>query len=266
MQGWGGWRSHSIGNGAPDQIWTGRSFLVFPPYRKLERGHYDEALPLSSALGVLGGSGMTAWGTMTKFLDVRPGNVVLVSGASGCVGSLVGQLAKRAGAARVVATTSSPSKEQYLRGLGFDEVLVYRHGDSFEQVRAALREAAPDGVDRYFDNLGGAITDAAFTMLNIDGKVAVCWQWGHQIASDDVGPRLLPMIMYPRATIRGIYAMEWFTADNWAALREELGGLIRSGEIRSDQTVFHGIDAIPEAYRSLYRNDSGNRGKVLVEL
>lgn len=264
VQGWGGWRSHSIGTGAPDQMWTGRFPLAFPSFRRLDPRHYDEVLPPSSALGVLGGSGMTAWATTTKFLDVRPGNVVLVSGASGCVGSLVGQLAKRAGA-RVVGTTSSPSKEDHLRGLGFDEVVVYRHGDPFEQARSALRAAAPDGIDRYFDNLGGAITDAVFTMLKIDSRVAVCWQWGHQIAGEDVGPRLLPRIMYPRATIRGVYALEWFTDENWAALREELGGLVRGGEIRCDHTTYHGIDSVPDAYRSLYRNDSGNLGKVLVE-
>ncbi|MFR9727970.1 zinc-binding dehydrogenase [Saccharopolyspora sp. MS10] len=265
VQGWGGWRSHVISTGVGGVVFSSQFSLEVPAYRRLDPAHYDEVLPLSSALGVLGGPGMAAWGTVTKFLDVRPGDTVLISGASGSVGALVGQLARRAGA-RVVGTTASPEKVPHLRELGFDEVVVYRHGTPVEQIRAELAAAAPDGVDRYFDNLGGAITDAAFTLLAVGSRVAVCWQWSYQVGGEEHGPRLLPFLMYPRATVRGIYSLEWYTEENWDALRAELAPLVRSGELRHDETVYRGIDAIPDAYRSLYHRSADNRGKVLVEL
>ncbi|MCA1185029.1 MULTISPECIES: NADP-dependent oxidoreductase [unclassified Saccharopolyspora] len=265
VQGWGGWRSHVISTGAGGTVFRSAFPLQVPGFRRLDQAHHDEALPLSSALGVFGGPGMAAWGTVTKFLDVRPGDTVLVSGASGGVGALVGQLAGLAGA-RVVGTTTSPEKVPYLRGLGFDEVVVYRDGTPAEQVRVELATAAPDGIDRYFDNLGGAITDAAFTLLTVGSRVAICWQWAHQVGGEETGPRLLPLLMYPRTTVRGIYSLEWHTEQEWAALRADLGPLVRSGRLRHDQTTYHGIDAIPDAYDSLYRGSAGNRGKVLVEL
>ncbi|MFJ6217076.1 MDR family NADP-dependent oxidoreductase [Streptomyces sp. NPDC092296] len=265
VQGFGGWRSHVISNGRPALWQTGTFPMVFPAYRKLDRAHYDDALPLSTALSVMGGPGMTAWGAMTKFLTVRPGDTVVVSGASGSVGTLVGQLAKRAGA-RVVGTTGSPRKAEYLIGLGFDQIVDYRQGDDADAVADALRKAAPDGVDKYFDSLGGAITDAVFTMLNVGSQVAVCWQFASQVGSDHVGPRLLPYIMFPRATIRGIFSLEWFTPENWAALHRDLGDLVRTGEVAYHHTVHQGFDAIPAAYQSLYTDRDASRGKVLVEL
>jgi NADPH-dependent curcumin reductase CurA len=265
VQGFGGWRSHLIGTGAPALWQTGTFPMVFPAYRKLNPQHYDDTLPISTALSVLGGPGMTAWGTLNKFMTIKSGDTVMISGASGSIGTLVGQLAKRAGA-RVVGTTGSPEKAKYLIDLGFDEVIDYKQGDDAVQVRDALRKALPDGIDKYFDSLGGTVTDVAFSMLNINSQVAVCWQWATQVGQDYVGPRLLPYIMFPRATIRGIFALEWFTEQNWNALHDELGGMIRSGEIHYNQTVHRGFDSLPNAYQSLYVNREANRGKVLVEL
>ncbi|APU15625.1 MULTISPECIES: MDR family NADP-dependent oxidoreductase [Actinoalloteichus] len=265
VQGFGGWRSHVVSNGTPALWQTGTFPMVFPSYRRLDPADYDERLPISTALSIMGGPGMTAWGTLTKFMTIRDGDTVLISGASGALGSLVGQLAMRAGA-RVIGTTGSAAKAEYLIGLGFDTVVDYRQGDDADTVRAALSAAAPDGIDRYFDSLGGTITDVAFTMLNIDSQVAVCWQWATQVGAEYVGPRLLPYIMFPRTTIRGIFSLEWFTEQNWAALHEEVGGLVRRGEIAYDQTIREGFDDIPDAYRSLYVDRDANRGKVLVKL
>jgi NADPH-dependent curcumin reductase CurA len=265
VQGFGGWRTHLVSTGEPWLWQTGTFPMVFPAFRRLHPEHYDTQLPLSTALGVLGGPGMTAWGTMTRFLEVRPGHTVLVSAATGSVGSLVGQLAKRAGA-RVIGTTSSPDKAPYLRELGFDEVIVYRHGDDADTVSSALQKAAPDGVDRYFDSLGGTLTDVVFSMLAVDSRVAVCWQWATQVARDHTGPRLLPYIMFPRTTVRGIFSMEWFSEENWDALHADLGGMVRRGEISYRQTVHRGFENIPAAYQSLYSDPAANRGKVLVEL
>ncbi|MET9516687.1 NADP-dependent oxidoreductase [Streptomyces sp. NPDC002994] len=265
VQGYGGWRSHLVGDGGPVVWRDGLLPMVFPAFRRLDLAHYDEALPLSSVLGVMGVAGLTAWGTMTKFLTVRPGDTVVISGASGSVGTLAGQLAKHAGA-RVVGTTGSPEKAEFLTGLGFDAVVLYRQGDEADAVREALAQAAPDGVDKYFDNMGGTVTDAVFTMLNVGSQVAVCWQWATQVGRETVGPRLLPHIMFPRTTIRGIFAQEWYDEEHLAALRTEVGGLIRRGDIAHHQTLHQGFDSIPGAYRSLYVNRAANRGKVLVAL
>ncbi|MFE5581843.1 MDR family NADP-dependent oxidoreductase [Kitasatospora sp. NPDC056531] len=265
VQGFGGWRTHVVSDGAPMLWQTGTFPMVFPAYRRLDRSDYDERLPVTTALGLLGGPGMTAWGTVEKFLDVRPGMTVVVSGASGAVGSVVGQLAKHRGA-RVVGTTATPAKGDWLRELGFDEVLHYRDGDDPERVAKELAGFAPGGVDRYFDSLGGTLTDVVFGMLAVDSRVAVCWQWGSQVGGEWAGPRLLPMIMFPRTTIRGVFSLEWFTEENWAALRRDLGALVRSGDLRYRQTVHQGFDGIPAAYRSLYEDRSASRGKVLVEL
>ncbi|MEU1086207.1 NADP-dependent oxidoreductase [Streptomyces sp. NPDC005576] len=265
VQGFGGWRSHLVSNGT-EALWqTGTFPMVFPAYRRLDPSWFDDALPLATALSSMGGPGMTAWGTLTHFLNAGPGDTLVISGASGAVGTLVGQLARLAGA-RVVGTTSSPRKAEYLTGLGFDAVVLYRQGDNVGSVRDALEWAAPGGVDRYFDNLGGAVTDAVFSLLNVNSRVAVCWQWATQVGRDTVGPRLLPYIMFPRTTVRGIFSLEWFTDENWRALHEELGGRVRRGEIVCDHTLHHGFDTIPAAYRSLYRDRSAHLGKVLVEL
>ncbi|MFJ4923684.1 MDR family NADP-dependent oxidoreductase [Streptomyces sp. NPDC088725] len=265
VQGYGGWRSHVIGDGGPT-VWRDGLFpMVFPAYRRLDPDDYDEVLPLSSVLSAMGAPGLTAWGTMTKFMTVHPGDTVVISGASGSVGTLAGQLAKRAGG-RVVGTTGSPGKAAHLTDLGFDAVVLYEQGDDADAVGAALAEAAPDGVDKYFDNMGGTVTDAVFRMLNVGSQVAICWQWATQVGKETVGPRLLPHIMFPRTTIRGIFAQEWFDEEHLTALKKELGGMIRRGEIAFHQTVHYGFDAIPKAYRSLYVNRETNRGKVLVEL
>ncbi|MEU7564043.1 NADP-dependent oxidoreductase [Streptomyces eurythermus] len=265
VQGFGGWRSHVVGTGAGWRWEHGEFPVPFPAYRRLDPSHYDEALPLSTALGVMGPPGLTAWGTLTRFFTVKPGDTFVISGASGSVGSLAGQLAKRSGA-RVIGTTSSPEKAGYLAGLGFDDVVHYQQGDAPEKVREALRAAAPDGIDKYFDNLGGAITDAVFSMLNVGSQVAVCWQWATQVAGDHVGPRLLPYIMFPRTTVRGIFAEEWYDQETLAAMHDELGGMVRRGEIAYHETIRRGFDSIPEAYRSLYEDRAANRGKVLVRL
>ncbi|WP_329488481.1 NADP-dependent oxidoreductase [Kitasatospora sp. NBC_01246] len=266
VQGFGGWRSHVVHNGV-EELWkTGVFPMLFPAYRRLDPARYDERLPLSTALGVMGAPGMTAWGTLTKFLEVRPGDTVVISGASGAIGTLVGQLARRAGAGRVVGTTASAGKAAYLKELGFDDVVLYDQADDAEKVRAALLLAAPDGVDRYFDNLGGSVTDAVFTMLNVDSRVAVCWQWATTVNGELTGPRLLPYIMFPRTTIRGIFAQEWFDEPQLTAMHADLGELVRRGEIRYHETVHKGFDEIPKAYRSLYVDREANRGKVLVEV
>ncbi|GAB2912436.1 MDR family NADP-dependent oxidoreductase [Streptomyces mayteni] len=265
VEGFGGWATHVVGDGRA-YVWQTEEFpFEVTPFRRLDPADYDAALPMSTALGVMGVPGLTAWGTMTKFFTVRPGDTVVVSGATGPIGSLVGQLAKLAGA-RVVGTTATPAKAEYLTDLGFDAVLHYTDGQDLGTVLDALQKAAPNGVDKYFDNLGGTFTDAVFTMLNRFSQVAVSWQWGSTVGGDRLGPRLLEHIMRPRTTIRGIYAQDWVNEQDLRALHDELGGMIRRGEITFRETIRHGFDNIPRAYQGLYLDRATNRGKLLVEL
>jgi len=265
VNGFGGWRSHVVTNG-DGWLWeTGTFPMVFPDYRKLDPSWFDDAVPLSTACGVMGGPGLTAWGIVALFLTIKPGDTVLISGATGTVGTIAAQLAKQQGA-RVVGTTGSPEKQQYLTSLGFDAVFEYRDGDDEETVRGRLEAAAPDGIDRYIDCMGGTITDVVFPMLNVYSQVAVCWQYATTVGQNYVGPRLLPYIMFPRTTIRGIFSIEWMTDENWQRLHDELGWQIRSGNVKFDETVWHGFDAVPKAYESLFVNRAANRGKVVVEI
>lgn len=271
VQGFGGWRTHVIGTGAPtrwDSTWHAQSTpLVFPGYRLLDPAQYDERLPLHTALSVLGGPGMTAWGAMRKILRVCPGDSVLISGATGAIGSVAGQLARLAGAGRLVGTTRSAAKADHLRDLGFDEVVVYRQGDPPDLLRERLAKAFPDGVDRYLDTIGGALTDEVFGMLAVGARIAVCAQFETQVGGDPHGPRLLPMLMRPQATVRGVFSLEWMEDPTcWVEMEAELGGLIRSGGLVHDHTMHEGFDAIPAAYASLFADTPDKRGKVLVRL
>lgn len=271
VQGFGGWRTHLVGTGEParwDSTWHAQDMpLVFPGHRLLDPAHYGDELPLYTALSVLGGPGMTAWGSMRKVLRVQPGDTVLVSGASGAIGSIAGQLARLAGAGRVVGTSRSADRADQLASLGYDDVVVYRPGDPAELVRDRLRAALPKGVDRYLDTVGGTLTDEVFGMLAIGARVAVCAQFESQVGGEPTGPRLLPMLMRPQATVRGVFSLEWMEDPAcWAELEADLGALVRTGQVVAEHTLHDGFDAIPAAYASLFDDGAGKRGKVLVRI
>lgn len=264
VEGFGGWRTHVINDGGMYQRKTAYGLFQKPPFRRLNPEHFDEVLPISTALSVMGNSGLTAWGTMSKVFNVKPGDCLLISGATGPVGTLLGQLAKRAGA-YVVGTTGSPAKADYLKSLGFDQVVHYNQGDGVDPTDA-LRQAAPNGIDKYYDNLGGSITNAVFTMLNRHSQVAVSWQWGTTVTGEGNSPRLLEQIIQPSTTVQGLWAQDWYSEENFNALHDEVGSLIRRGEIRYDQTEYQGFDNIPSSYQRLFSDRENIRGKVIVKL
>jgi NADPH-dependent curcumin reductase CurA len=267
VQGFGGWRTYLVSNGR-EALWqTGMFPMVFPKFRKLDASIFPNDFPLSAGLGALGGSGMAAWGTVTKILDIKPGNTVVISGASGSVGEIVGQLAKIKGAANVVGICGSDEKIAHLKSLGFDNGINYKQADTFEKMSEALAIAAPHGVDKYFDNIGGYTTDAVFMHLNVYSIVAICWQMALQTGSEPrIGPRMLDITMFNRVTIRGIFGLEWFDDANWNDLILELGGYMKSGKIKCNQTIHKGFDDIPKAYSSVFNGTQANRGKILVEV
>ena len=211
-------------------------------------------------LGVLGMPGRTAYFGLLEVGEPKPGDTVVVSGAAGAVGSVVGQIAKRTGC-RVVGFAGSDEKTGWLtENLGFDAAINYKATDDY---RAALDEAAPDGVDVYFDNVGGPITDAVFTRLNLDARVAVCGQIAHyNDESVPTGPRKLPQVIPVRAKIEGLLVGDFATRFGEAS--ERLGKWVASGALEHRETVVNGLENAPDAFLGLFSGD--NIGKQVVRV
>jgi NADPH-dependent curcumin reductase CurA len=214
--------------------------------------------PLSAYLGVLGVTGMTAWVGL-RLVDTKAGDRVFVSGAAGAVGGMAGQIAKARGH-RVIGSAGSPEKVAHLTDeLGFDAALNYRDGD----VRGQLAAAAPDGIDVYFDNVGGEHLEAALDVLNRNGRVAMCGAISQYNATEPVpGPRNLGNAVGKRLTLRGFIVSDH--GDRMRAFAEEVGGLLRAGQIKHRETVVEGLEHAPEAFIGLLRGE--NTGKMLVRL
>jgi len=211
-------------------------------------------------LGVLGMPERTAYFGLLEVGEPKPGDTVVVSGAAGAVGSVVGQIAKRNGC-RVVGFAGSDEKTAWLTDdLGFDAAINYKTTDDY---RAALDEAAPDGVDVYYDNVGGPITDAVFTQLNLDARVAVCGQIAHYNDEEvPTGPRKLPGLIPVRARVQGLLVGDFATRFGEAS--ERLGRWVASGELQHRETVVEGLENAPDAFLGLFSGD--NIGKQVVRV
>ena len=215
---------------------------------------------LPAYLGVLGMPGRTAYFGLLDVGEPKPGDTVVVSGAAGAVGSVVGQIAKRNGC-RVVGFAGSDEKTAWLTDdLGFDAAINYKDVDDY---REALDDAAPDGVDVYFDNVGGPITDAVFTKLNVDARVAVCGQIAHyNDESVPTGPRKLPQLIAARAKVEGLLVGDYVTRFEEAS--ERLGQWVAAGELGHRETVVEGLEDAPDAFLGLFSGD--NIGKQVVRV
>jgi len=211
-------------------------------------------------LGVLGMPGRTAYFGLLEVGDPSPGETVVVSGAAGAVGSVVGQIAKVNGC-RVVGFAGTDEKTTWLtEELGFDAAINYKSTDGYQ---AALADAAPGGVDVYFDNVGGPITDAVFTQLNLDARVAVCGQIAHY--NDETvptGPRKLPQLIAPRATVQGLLVGDF--ANRFGVATEQLSEWVASGDLSHRETIVEGLSNAPDAFLGLFSGD--NIGKQVVQV
>jgi hypothetical protein len=213
--------------------------------------------PAPAYLGVLGLTGFTAWVGLLEIAGLRPGETVFVSGAAGAVGSVAGQVAKLRGAARVVGSAGSPAKLARLRELGFDAGFDYHR----VPVRDRLKEAAPEGIDIYFDNVGGGQLEAAIGALNPFGRVALCGSISAYNATEPPpGPGNLALAIGKQLTLRG------FIVTSYGHLRDrfeaEMAGWLREGKIRYDETVVDGLEHAVEAFLGMLRGE--NTGKMLV--
>ncbi|MFF8812730.1 NADP-dependent oxidoreductase [Streptomyces pactum] len=216
--------------------------------------------PAPAWLGVLGTPGLTAWAGLTEIAPVRPGDVVLVSAAAGAVGSVAGQLARRLGAGTVIGSAGGTWKARRLvERYRFDAAIDHRAGD----LAARLAEAAPEGVDVYFDNVGGDHLEAALAAMNPGGRIALCGAISVYNATEPPpGPSNLPLAITKRLTLRGMHVgdHEHLAADYVRRAADWL----RDGTLIADETVTDGIGGAVDAFLAMMRGDTV--GKTLVRL
>jgi NADPH-dependent curcumin reductase CurA len=234
-----GWREHFLANA--NEV------------RRVER-----IAPLTAYLGVLGVPGMTAWVGL-NLVDVRAGDRVFVSAAAGAVGSIAGQLAKLRGC-RVVGSAGSGAKVKMLvEEFGFDAAFNYHDGD----IAGQLAAAAPDGIDVYFDNVGGEHLEVALSAMRLHGRVVACGAISRYNETEPPpGPRNLQLVIGKRLTIRGFILMDWL--DKTPAFLREVGGLVSRGRLRAKETIVEGLDQAPRALLDMLKG--ANVGKMLVKL
>jgi NADPH-dependent curcumin reductase CurA len=234
-----GWRELAVG--------PARSFRVVDA----------TSVPESAYLGVLGMPGLTAWAGLVKVAAMQPGDTVFVSGAAGAVGSLVGQLAALRGGT-AVGSAGSPEKVAWLREIGFHAAFDYHDG-----VLGQLREAAPDGVDVYFENVGGEHLEAAIEVMNVHGRIAVCGMISaYNSTEPPPGPRNLMQVVSKRLRVEGFLATD--QAPHQAEFLAEVAPLLASGQLVARETVVEGLENAPAAFLGLL--SGANTGKMVVRL
>jgi NADPH-dependent curcumin reductase CurA len=251
--------SRAEGLAPGDIVLSGRgwreSFLASAgEVRKVDR----DVRPLSSYLGVLGGTGLTAWVGL-KLAEVKAGDRVFISAAAGAVGSVAGQLAKLRGC-RVVGSAGSPEKVRMLvEELGFDAAINYKDGDLLQQLNAA----APDGIDVYFDNVGGEHLEAAIWAMRNFGRIAACGAISqYNDEKPRPGPSNLHSIIGKRLTIKGFIVSDWL--NQRPEFLKEVSGYLAAGKLKMKETVVEGIENAPRAFLDLLRGE--NVGKMVVKL
>ncbi len=219
-----------------------------------------DAAPLSTHLSVLGLTGLTAYFGLLDIGQPKAGETVVVSGAAGAVGSVVGQIAKIKGAL-VVGIAGSEEKVNYLKEtLGFDEAINYKETDD---IYSTLKEACPDGVDVYFENVGGEIGDAAISLLNKHGRVPVCGAISSYNKTDrDLGPRVQSKLIKSSALMKGFVVNDY--SDRFKEGATELGQWLSEGKLQYEETITEGFDNVTDAFLGLFQGK--NLGKQLVKV
>lgn len=221
----------------------------------------DPALaPISTSLGILGMPGFTAYFGLLDIGNPKVGETVLVSGAAGAVGSVVGQIAQIKGC-RVVGVAGTEEKIRYLTDeLGFDAAFNYKEADN---CVAKLKEVCPGGIDVYFDNVGGPLTDAVFWTMNRGARIVVCGQVSQYNAEkQEMGPRFLSKIIEKRAKVQGFLVFD--SMSRYPEAARQLAEWLLVGKLKYRETIAHGIENAPQAFIGMLRGE--NIGKQLVQL
>jgi len=220
----------------------------------------DSMAPLSVFLGALGMTGMTAYFGLTTIGVPKPGETLVVSGAAGAVGTMVGQIGKILGC-RVVGIAGTDQKVAMLKSkFGYDEAVNYK---TTLDMKAAIAKACPNGVDIYFDNVGGGISDAVLANINKYARIPVCGAISLYNATEtQIGPRVEPVLVKNSALIQG------FIVTNYAAKFPEalsqLGKWFKEGKIHYTETIVEGFATIPQAFIDLFSGK--NEGKMIVKI
>jgi hypothetical protein len=214
--------------------------------------------PPSYALGVLGMPGVTAWMGLLDIAQPQPGETVVVSAASGAVGSVVGQLAKLKGC-RAVGIAGGKAKCDYVVGeLGFDACVDYKAG----RLRDDLQAAAPKGIDVSFENVGGEVLDAVLPLMNPASRITICGLVSQYNATEPYGVRNLRAVLVNRIRMQGFIVSD--RMELWPRALEELGRWVAEGRIKYRETVAQGLENAPRAFIGMLRGE--NLGKQLVKL
>ena len=216
--------------------------------------------PISTALGVLGMPGLTAYFGLLAICHPKGGETVVVSGAAGAVGGLVGQIAKIKGC-RVVGVAGSDSKVAYLRNeLGFDAAFNYRTVSDYD---GQLKELCPAGIDVYFDNVGGAISDAVMRLISVGARIAVCGQISqYNLEKPEMGPRWFGQLIVRRAKVQGFLVLDY--AERFSEGRQELAQWLTQGKLKYREDIARGIENAPQAFIGMLQGK--NLGKQLVQI
>jgi len=244
--GMGGWQQYSV----VDATQLGM-------LRKVDTTH----IPLAAYLGAVGMPGVTAWVGLTQIIAPKEGETVVVDAASGAVGSALGQLAKARGC-RVVGLAGGADKCAYVtEELGFDACIDYRQHPDLKSMLRALKEAAPNGIDGHFENVGGLILDAVMLRMNAFGRIAFCGMIAGY--NGEPSPMANPsLILVSRLKLQGFIVSEHMNL--WPPALKELGTMVATGKLKYRETVANGLAAAPEAFLGLLKGR--NFGKQLVKL
>lgn len=216
--------------------------------------------PLSYYLGILGMPGLTAYFGLLDIGKPTKGETVVVSGAAGAVGSVVGQIAKIKGC-RVVGIVGTDEKIQMLKkGFGFDAGINYK---TTQDMKAAISKACPDGVDVYYDNVGGTISDAILANINFGARITICGQIALYNATEaPVGPRPQPILLTKSAMMKGFIVGDY--SDRFPEAATQLAEWVKSDKLKFEETIMQGFDKLPEAFIGLFHGE--NKGKMIVKV
>jgi len=241
---------------AGDHVLTPLGWQLYGVTREASKIRGDA--PLSYYLGCLGMPGRTAYFGMKDICQPKPGETVLVSAASGAVGSVVGQLAKAWGC-RAVGIAGGKAKCDYtVKELGFDACVDYKAGDLYGQLKAAC----PKGVDALFENVGGEILDTALRLMNVRGRIAICGLISDYNAKEPYGVKMFRSILVNRLTVRGMIVFDWL--ERYPEANQALIEMVLGGKLKYRESILEGIENAPKGLIGLLKGE--NFGKQLVKL
>jgi NADPH-dependent curcumin reductase CurA len=228
---------------------------------RIDPATWPKGAPISHAISVLGMPGLTAYAGLVEIGRPQPGETVYVSSAAGAVGQVAGQLAKIKGA-RVVGSAGGDDKVDYCLSLGFDAAFNYKTAPG--GIEAALRRLCPDGIDIYFDNVGGTTLEAALNLMNVHGRVPICGMISTYGTDDGVGVRNLFRAVRQRLTLTGFTIYDHFP-QKMPAFLAEMGAWFSEGRVRYAESIVDGLDNLPQAFADMLSGRQGV-GKCLVRV